>query len=91
MWCLPDTAAALVACRLAPRCRDDLFFAHRSAERGHARLLAEVEAEPLLELGLRPGGGSGAVPLLRAACAIRGEKATFADAGVTAAPLAVED
>ena len=63
-------AAALAAIRLAPAARDYCVFAHRSAERGHARLLEAVGAEPLLTLGMRLGEGTGAVlaaPLLRAA------------------------
>ena len=64
------SAAALAAIRLAPAARDYCVFAHRSAERGHARLLEAVDAQPLLALGMRLGEGTGAVlaaPLLRAA------------------------
>ena len=64
------SAAALVATRLEPAALDYCVFAHRSAERGHARLLGGLGAEPLLDLGLRLGEGTGAVlavPLLRAA------------------------
>lgn len=63
-------AAALAAIRLVPEVAEYLVFAHRSAERGHARLLADLGAEPLLDLGLRLGEGTGALlalPLLRAA------------------------
>lgn len=80
------TAAALVACRLRPEARRQLVFAHRSAEPGHDLALAALEAEPLLDLGLRLGEGSGAVlalPLLRAAAAVLADMATFADAGVS--------
>ena len=80
------TAAALVACRLRPEARRQLVFAHRSAEPGHALALAALDAEPLLDLGLRLGEGSGAVlalPLLRAACTVLADMATFADAGVS--------
>lgn len=64
------SAAALVAIRLAPAARNYCIFAHRSAERGHAAMLDALGAEPLLDLGLRLGEGTGAllaVPLLRAA------------------------
>jgi len=64
------SAAALAAIRLAPAARDYCVFAHQSAERGHARLLEAVDAQPLLALGMRLGEGTGAVlaaPLLRAA------------------------
>jgi nicotinate-nucleotide--dimethylbenzimidazole phosphoribosyltransferase len=80
------TAAALAAVRMNPSVRDWLLFAHRSHERGHARLLDALDAEPLLDLGLRLGEGSGAavaVPLLRMACALHADMATFAQAGVS--------
>ncbi|MBN6152152.1 nicotinate-nucleotide--dimethylbenzimidazole phosphoribosyltransferase [Xanthomonas sp. AmX2] len=82
------SAAALAAVRINPGVRDWLLFAHRSHERGHARLLRALEATPLLDLGLRLGEGSGAasaVPLLRLACALHGGMATFAEAGVCGA------
>ncbi|MDX1653746.1 MAG: nicotinate-nucleotide--dimethylbenzimidazole phosphoribosyltransferase [Candidatus Competibacteraceae bacterium] len=80
------TAAALAAVRLNAGVRPWLLFAHRGAEPGHRRLLEVLEARPLLELGLRLGEGSGAalaLPLLRAACALHGEMATFEEAGVS--------
>ena len=82
------TAAALAAVRINPSCRDWMFFAHRSRERGHARLLAALDADPLLDLGLRLGEGSGAaaaVPLMRLACELHSRMATFAQAGVSGA------
>jgi len=82
------TAAALAAVRINPGVRDWLLFAHRSHERGHAALLRALDAEPLLDLGLRLGEASGAataVPLLRLACALHGGMATFAQAGVSGA------
>ena len=80
-----STAAALAATRIHPGVREWLLFAHRSHERGHARLLDALQARPLLDLGLRLGEGSGAavaVPLLRLACSLHGGMATFAEAGV---------
>lgn len=80
------TAAALAAVRLQPGLRAWLHFAHGSAEPGHRRLLAALEAEPLLELELRLGEGSGAataVPLMRAACDLHNHMARFEDAGVS--------
>lgn len=80
------TAAALAAVRMNPGVRDWLLFSHRSRERGHARLLDALGAEPLLDLGMRLGEGSGAavaVPLLRSACALHAGMATFAQAGVS--------
>jgi nicotinate-nucleotide--dimethylbenzimidazole phosphoribosyltransferase len=79
------TAAALVAVRMRPQCADWLFYGHGSAEPGHARLLAALEAQPLLDLGMRLGEGSGAasaVPLLQLACALHDGMATFAEAAV---------
>jgi len=80
--------AALLAVRLNPACADWLIFSHRSAEPGHALVLAALNAEPLLDLNLRLGEGSGAalaVPLLRAACALHNGMATFTEAGVPGA------
>ncbi|RDJ00338.1 nicotinate-nucleotide--dimethylbenzimidazole phosphoribosyltransferase [Dyella solisilvae] len=82
------TAAALAAVRINPASRAWMFFAHRSRERGHARLLSVLDADPLLDLGLRLGEGSGAataIPLLRLACELHGRMATFAQAGVSEA------
>ncbi len=80
------TAAALAATRVNPGTADWLLYAHRSGEPGHARLLDALGADPLLDLGMRLGEGSGAavaVPLLRLACRLHGEMATFGEAGVT--------
>jgi nicotinate-nucleotide--dimethylbenzimidazole phosphoribosyltransferase len=80
------TAAVLVAHALQPRVLQCCIFAHRSGERGHAAMLAWLEAEPLLDLGLRLGEGSGAAlawPLLESACAILREMASFESAGVS--------
>lgn len=80
------TAAAMLAVRIAPGCRDYMIFAHGSAEGGHALMLESLRARPLLDLGLRLGEGTGAVlalPLLRAACAFYNDMASFESAGVT--------
>lgn len=80
------SVAALVATRLCPETRNWLLFGHASAERGHALVLKALDAQPLLSLGMRLGEGSGAavaVPLLRMACALHNNMATFADAGVS--------
>jgi nicotinate-nucleotide--dimethylbenzimidazole phosphoribosyltransferase len=82
------TAAALVAVRLRPELTAWLFYAHRSAESGHRRLLEALDAKPLLELDMRLGEGSGAavaLPILRAAAALHARMATFAEAGVSQA------
>ena len=83
------SVAALVAVRLNPDCRDWLLFGHRGAEPGHRHVLETLNADPLLELGLRLGEGSGAalaVPLLRLACDLHGQMATFAEAAVADRP-----
>lgn len=80
------TAAALVAIKYHPGVRDWLIFSHRSAEPGHKAMLHFLEADPLLDLGMRLGEGSGAataVSLLKLACDLHNGMATFADAGVS--------
>jgi len=79
-------AAALAALDIRPDIRGHLVFAHRSAEQGHAALLEALGAEPLLDLGLRLGEGSGALlawPLLRASAAMLNEMASFESAAVS--------
>ena len=81
-----SSVAALVAARLAPALGAYLVAAHRSPEPGHTLVLSALGLEPLLDLELRLGEGSGAalaLPLLSAARAILVDMATFADAGVT--------
>lgn len=80
------TVAALLAGRMAPAVLDYCIFAHRSAESGHRLLLEYLGAEPLLDLGMRLGEGSGAalgVALCRAAAALMSDMASFATAGVS--------
>ncbi|MEM7273012.1 MAG: nicotinate-nucleotide--dimethylbenzimidazole phosphoribosyltransferase [Actinomycetota bacterium] len=75
-------APALVAARFDPRCAEHLRAGHGSAEQGHRLLLDALELEPLLDLGLRLGEGSGAmaaVPLVRMGCALVTEVPTFAE------------
>jgi nicotinate-nucleotide--dimethylbenzimidazole phosphoribosyltransferase len=81
-----SSVAALVAVRINPAVRGWLLFAHVSAEPGHQRVLAGLEAKALLQLEMRLGEGSGAavaVPLLQLACALHRGMATFAEAGVS--------
>ena len=80
------SVALLVAERLAPGVLQYAVFAHHSVELGHAQLLKLLGAEPLLDMQMRLGEGSGAVlayPLLQSACAIINEMASFSDAGVS--------
>lgn len=79
-------SAALVAARLVPAVADYCIFCHRSAEAGHAAQLQALAAEPLLDLGLRLGEGTGAAlayPLVLAAVNFLGEMASFESAGVS--------
>jgi nicotinate-nucleotide--dimethylbenzimidazole phosphoribosyltransferase len=79
-------AAALLAVGLDPACRDYLLASHVSTEPGHRLTLEHLGLEPLLDLRLRLGEGTGAalaVPLLDAACAIIAGMATFDEAGVS--------
>jgi nicotinate-nucleotide--dimethylbenzimidazole phosphoribosyltransferase len=80
------SAAVLVAAAVQPAVLQCCVFAHRSGERGHALMLEHLQAEPLLDLGLRLGEGSGAAlawPLLVSACALLNEMASFESAGVS--------
>lgn len=80
------TAAVAMASAVAPATLQRCIFAHCSAESGHARWLKRLGAEPLLDLGLRLGEGSGAAlcwPLLESACRLLQEMASFESAGVS--------
>ena len=78
--------AALAAERIAPGTHMAMVAAHRSPEPGHTIVLDALGLEPLLDLGLRLGEGSGAalaLPIVHASLAILDEMATFGSAGVT--------
>ncbi|MCK0150931.1 nicotinate-nucleotide--dimethylbenzimidazole phosphoribosyltransferase [Marivita sp. S6314] len=80
------SAAALVAARMVPTVRDAMVFAHRSAEPGHVAILNALEADPLLDLDMRLGEGTGAVlawPLMKSAVAMLNDMASFESAGVS--------
>jgi nicotinate-nucleotide--dimethylbenzimidazole phosphoribosyltransferase len=80
------SAAVLVAVSMQAAVLQRCVFAHRSGERGHALMLAHLKVDPLLDLGLRLGEGSGAAmawPLLVSACAVLREMASFESAGVS--------
>jgi len=80
------SSAALLAVNIQPDIKQWLFMAHRSAEPGHAQMVEAIGIEPLLDLGMRLGEGSGAaaaVPLLRMAVVTHTRMATFAQAGVS--------
>ncbi len=77
-----STVAALLAVRLRPEVRDYLVFSHVSGERCHRALLDELNADPVLDLGMCLGEGTGALasmPVLDLACSSINEIATFRD------------
>jgi nicotinate-nucleotide--dimethylbenzimidazole phosphoribosyltransferase len=80
------TAAAALAVGLCPASSEYLFASHRSPEPGHRHLLALLGQEPLLDLGMRLGEGTGAalaMTLIQAAVVAFTRMATFASAGVS--------
>lgn len=80
-------AAALVAHALVPDALGYWLAGHRSTEPGASAALSHLGLDPLLDLGMRLGEGTGAclaVPMIQAAARILGEMATFASAGVAA-------
>ncbi|WP_324192674.1 nicotinate-nucleotide--dimethylbenzimidazole phosphoribosyltransferase [Nocardia transvalensis] len=82
------TAAALVAEMIAPGAKDWWVAGHRSTEPAHQLALTKLGLQPLVDLDMRLGEGSGALtalPILRAAVATLSEMATFTDAGVSTA------
>ena len=79
-------AALLTAEQLAPGVAARCIAAHRSVEPGASIALEALGLEPLIDLGLRLGEGSGAalaIPIVQAAAALLAEMATFPEAGVT--------
>jgi nicotinate-nucleotide--dimethylbenzimidazole phosphoribosyltransferase len=80
------TAAAAVAAGIEPDLRPRLLAGHRSPEPAHGALLEHLGLEPVLDLRLRLGEGSGAtaaLAVLRLAIAAHDGMATFAQAGVS--------
>ena len=80
------TSALLAAARLEPSVLDYVIFCHKSAEAGHAAQLKALNADPLLDIGMRLGEGTGAMvayPLLCSAIAFMNEMASFESAGVS--------
>jgi nicotinate-nucleotide--dimethylbenzimidazole phosphoribosyltransferase len=80
------SAAALCARALSHCAEENFIFAHRSAEAGLTRILEALGADPLLDLNMRLGEGTGAllaVPVVRAAADMLREMASFESAGVS--------
>lgn len=83
-----STAGALIAQGLAPRAADYMIAAHKSVEAGHRIALQKLGKEPLLDLGLRLGEGTGAalaMPIVEGAVRVLTEVATFEEAAVSGA------
>ncbi|MDQ9035594.1 nicotinate-nucleotide--dimethylbenzimidazole phosphoribosyltransferase [Acinetobacter seifertii] len=81
-----SSVAALCAVRMNPKVRDWMLFGHQSAEYGHQRILQELNADPILKMNLRLGEGSGAgaaLALVKMACVLHNQMATFAQAAVS--------
>ncbi len=81
-----SSVAALIAVEINSSVRPWLFFSHCSAEAGHTAVLNYLNADVLLNLNMRLGEASGAAvaaPLLKMACDLHNNMATFAQAGVS--------
>jgi nicotinate-nucleotide--dimethylbenzimidazole phosphoribosyltransferase len=79
------TAAAAVLESVRPGALDHCLVAHTSAEPGHRKLLERIGKEPLVDLGMRLGEGSGAalvIGMIKAAAQCHSGMATFAEAAV---------
>ncbi len=80
------SVAALFAITINPQCKNWMFFSHQSAEQGHKKVLQLIAAEPLLEFNMRLGEASGAAlayPIIRSACLLHNNMASFASADVS--------
>jgi len=83
-----STAGAIIAWLLEPRVGDYLFAAHRSVEKAQTAMLSLMGLEPILDLGMRLGEGTGcalAMPIIEAGAKVIRQMATFDEAGVSEA------
>jgi nicotinate-nucleotide--dimethylbenzimidazole phosphoribosyltransferase len=81
-----STAGALIASELHPSVKEYIFAAHKSVEIGHTFMLERMQAEPILDLQLRLGEGTGAalaMTLIEAGAKVLCEMASFEEAGVS--------
>lgn len=81
-----STAGALIASELHPHVKEYIFAAHRSVEIGHRFMLERIGVEPILDLGMRLGEGTGAalaMGLIESGVKVLKEMATFSQAGVS--------
>jgi nicotinate-nucleotide--dimethylbenzimidazole phosphoribosyltransferase len=80
-----STAGALIAHTLCPTVEDYIFSGHCSEEPGHRGMLKHLNLEPILDLGMRLGEGTGgalAMSIMEGAVGVFKEVLTFAEAGV---------
>ncbi len=80
-----STAGALIAYAICPAVTDYLFAGHCSEEPGHRHMLQYLKLDPILDLGMRLGEGTGAalaMSMMDAALGVFTEVMTFAEAGV---------
>jgi nicotinate-nucleotide--dimethylbenzimidazole phosphoribosyltransferase len=80
-----STAGALIAAEMESQVKDYIFAAHQSVEIGHRFMLERIGAEPILDLQMRLGEGTGAalaMGLIEAGVKLLKEMATFGEAGV---------
>ncbi|MBI5887203.1 MAG: nicotinate-nucleotide--dimethylbenzimidazole phosphoribosyltransferase [Deltaproteobacteria bacterium] len=81
-----STAGALCAYRMNPAVKDYIFASHNSVEKGHRIMLESMGLDPILDLNLRLGEGTGAalaMTIIEAGVKIYNEMATFGEAGVS--------
>lgn len=81
-----SAAAALVAAKIAPRSVEYMIASHISVEPGHGFIWRELGLDPILDLNMRLGEGTGAaltMSIVEAACKVLSEMATFAEASVS--------
>lgn len=77
-----NTTAALAAVKLCPEIKPYLLLGHRSAEKGHAFAVEKLGLDPILDLGMRLGEGTGALlahSIVEASAAMIRDMATFDD------------
>ena len=80
------TSGLLIATKINSNVLDYCIFAHNSNEQGHQKMLNHLNAQPLLNLGLRLGEGTGAAlsyPLIQASVNFFNQMASFEDAAVS--------